>query len=120
MAELQVTDSRPNYDTPSEPEIPQPTKIFHCLNDRVLIRPNEETEKLTAGGLHIAETYQRKPHKGTVLSVGTHQYLGGVVIPITVESGDVVYYSEHTAEEFIFNGERLVIVRFGDLRGFEV
>jgi co-chaperonin GroES (HSP10) len=109
---LKVSDSRPDYLT-SVPEYKLKPKVFHCLNDRVLIRPIEDAKKVSEGGIDLPEQYIRQPFKGTVVAVAPNIQDGEQLI------GLVAYYSEYTPEEFEFNGEKLALLRFADIRGYE-
>lgn len=69
---------------------------FKPLGDRVLVRPQEETENKTASGIILTDSssLSQKVY-GEVVSVGTGIFSqSGERIPMTVQVGDVVMYEK--------------------------
>lgn len=79
---------------------------MRLLNDRVLVKPNEDEENVTGSGLIIASTSQLLA-KGKVVAVG-HGLLtqAGERVPLTVAEGDEVLYS--AAVGIDYEGARLI------------
>ena len=80
------------------------------LDDRVLVKPLEESEERTAGGLYIPDSAKDKPKMGEVVEVGTDEDLQEVV-----KKGDKVLWAKYSGEEFKINGENHLILQRGDI-----
>ena len=88
---------------------------FKPLHDRVLIRRLEEEEK-TAGGIIIPDTAKEKPMEGRVLAVGPGARNDkGVLIPMSLKTGDRVLFGKYSGTEVKMDGEELVIVKEADV-----
>jgi chaperonin GroES len=85
------------------------------LGDRIVVRPQEETESRTAGGLVIPDTAKEKPQLGTVLAVGPGEFRDGERTPMDVSVGDVVFYSKYGGTEVKHDGEDLLILSSRDV-----
>ncbi len=85
------------------------------LGDRIVVRPQDEEESLTAGGLVIPDTAKEKPQLGEVLAVGPGEYKDGDRVPVDVNVGDVVFYSKYGGTEVLHNGEDLLILSSRDV-----
>jgi chaperonin GroES len=85
------------------------------LGDRIVVRPQEETESRTAGGLVIPDTAKEKPQLGTVLAVGPGEFRDGERTPMDVNVGDVVFYSKYGGTEVKHDGEDLLILSSRDV-----
>ena len=86
------------------------------LQDRVVIRPLEEVEQTTAGGIVIPDSAKEKPQLGEVVAVGpgkTNEE--GEYIPIGVKVGDQVFHSKYGGTNIKVNGEELIILREDDI-----
>jgi chaperonin GroES len=80
---------------------------FKPLGDRVLVKPNEQTENRTKGGIIIADsiTMDKKVY-GEVVSVGTGIFSqNGQRIPMTVKVGDKVMYAKDMGGDEITMGD---------------
>jgi len=85
------------------------------LQDRLLLRPSEATEK-TAGGIIIPDTAQEKPQEGTVVAAGKGKVLeNGRIAPLDVKVGDRVLYGKYSGTEVTVAGEKHVILREEDV-----
>ncbi|HSJ71475.1 MAG: co-chaperone GroES [Acidimicrobiia bacterium] len=85
------------------------------LGDRIVVKPQEETEARTAGGLVIPDTAKEKPQLGEVLAVGPGEFKDGARVPVDVKVGDVVFYSKYGGTEVKHNGEDLLILSSRDV-----
>jgi chaperonin GroES len=85
------------------------------LGDRIVVRPQEEAESRTAGGLVIPDTAKEKPQLGTILAVGPGEFRDGERTPMDVSVGDVVFYSKYGGTEVKHDGEDLLILSSRDV-----
>lgn len=85
---------------------------FKPNEDRVLVLPAKAEEK-TAGGIIIPDTAKEKPQKGTVVAVGS----GKKDEPMTVKSGDQVFYGKYSGTEIQLDGTDYIIMRSSDILG---
>jgi chaperonin GroES len=86
------------------------------LEDRIVVRPNEQEER-TASGLVIPDTAKEKPQQGEVLAVGEGRWDedGEKRIPMDVKVGDTVVYSKYGGTEITVEGEDLLILNARDV-----
>ncbi|SNZ07106.1 chaperonin GroES [Persephonella hydrogeniphila] len=86
------------------------------LYDRVVIKPAEEVEEKTPSGIIIPDTAKEKPSEGEVIAVGEGRLLeNGEVKPLKVKVGDRVIYSKYAGNEFVVDGEELIVLREDDI-----
>ncbi len=85
------------------------------LGDRIVVKPEEETESRTKSGLVIPDTAKEKPQLGKVLAVGPGEYKDGERVPLDVKEGDVVFYSKYGGTEVKVEGEDLLILSSRDV-----
>jgi chaperonin GroES len=85
------------------------------LGDRIVVKPQEETESRTAAGLVIPDTAKEKPQLGTVLAVGPGEFKDGARVPVDVKVGDVVFYSKYGGTEVKHDGEDLLVLSSRDV-----
>lgn len=87
------------------------------IGKRVLIKPIKDEEKLY-GGIIKPQSEEMKPMKGTVVEIGEE------VVNTNVHVGTVVYYPRYTGAEVSVKMdekyEKLLIVEYEDLLGFEI
>ena len=87
------------------------------LQDRVLIR-RADADAVTAGGLHIPDTAQDRPTRGTVVETGPGKTLDdGRVLEPRVKTGDDVLIGKFTGQEVELGGETLLIAREDEILG---
>lgn len=86
------------------------TTTIQPLADRVLIEP-DAAETKTSSGIIIPDTAKEKPHRGTVLAVGT----GKKDEPMTVKKGDKVLYGKYSGTEIQYDGKDLLIMKESDI-----
>ena len=94
------------------------------LSDRVLVRPNA-AEEVTVSGIIIPDTAKEKPLKGTILVAiagSKNSALKGFFFSngnkdeeMVVKEGDVVLYGKYAGTEIEVDGEKLLIMRQGDI-----
>ncbi len=85
------------------------------LGDRIVVKPRDEDEVRTSGGLVIPDTAKERPQLGEVLAVGPGEYKDGARIPVDVNVGDVVFYSKYGGTEVKHDGEDLLILSSRDV-----
>jgi len=86
------------------------------LYDRVVVKPIEEKEEKTPSGIIIPDTAKEKPSEGEVIAVGEGRLLeNGQIAPLKVKVGDKVVYSKYAGNEFVVDGEDLIVLREDDI-----
>ena len=86
------------------------------LADRVLVKPMDELEEKSRGGIIIPDTAKEKPMQGEVVEVGTgRQTEDGKVIPMTVAKGNKILYGKYSGTEISFGGDDYVILDEGSV-----
>ncbi|MDQ7056892.1 MAG: co-chaperone GroES [Persephonella sp.] len=86
------------------------------LYDRVVVKPAEEAEEKTPSGIIIPDTAKEKPSEGEVVAVGEGRLLeNGEIKPLKVKVGDKVIYSKYAGNEFVVDGEELIVLREDDI-----
>ena len=85
------------------------------LGDRIVVKPQEDTEVTTATGLVIPDTAKEKPQLGHVLAVGPGEFKDGERVPVDVKVGDVVFYSKYGGTEVKHDGQDLLILSSRDV-----
>ncbi len=86
------------------------------LYDRVLVKPYEEEEKRTKGGIIIPDTAKEKPQRGKVVAVGEGRLLeNGQRVPLTVKVGDEVIFGKYAGTEIEIDDEKYLVMREEDI-----
>ena len=85
------------------------------LGDRIVVKPQDEEESRTAGGLVIPDTAKEKPQLGEVLAVGPGEFRDGERVPVDVSVGDVVFYSKYGGTDVKHDGEDYLILSSRDV-----
>lgn len=86
------------------------------LEDKVVVKPIEEGEKTSAGGLIIASTSNEKPTEAIVIAVGPgFTAANGDKVTIDLRPGDKVIYSKYAGTEIEHNHEKLIILPYRDI-----
>lgn len=84
------------------------------LGDKVLVKRLEHEAK-TPGGLYIPDAAKEKGQEGFVVAVGPGRTTGeGKVIPLTLKSGDRVYFGKYAGTEA---GDNHLIIREDEILG---
>lgn len=86
-----------------------------CLHDWIYVKEIKEQEQ-SKGGIILATTGQ-EPSRGEVLAVGPGRYDNGILLPMSVQVGDVVLLGKYSKEEFNIKGERFLMCRDCDTFG---
>lgn len=85
------------------------------LGDRIVVKPQDDQEVTTSGGLVIPDTAKEKPQLGEVLAVGPGEYKDGERVPVDVKVGDTVFYSKYGGTEVKHDGQDLLILSSRDV-----
>jgi chaperonin GroES len=87
------------------------------LQDRVIVKQSEAEEK-TKSGIVLPDTAKEKPTKGKVVAVGPGRLDDkGKPMELGVRVGDTVYYGKYSGTDVEIDGQKLVILREGDVLG---
>ena len=78
------------------------------LDERVLVKPIEEEEKV--GSIVIPDTAKEKPNMGKVIAVGTDEEIKKLI-----KVGDKVLFGKYAGEEIKIQGVKHLLVSRGDL-----
>ena len=86
------------------------------LGNRVIVKPEETTEK-TKGGIYLPDTASKeKPQMGTVVAVGTGKVLdNGQKVPMEVKKNDKVIFSKYAGTEIKINEVEHLILSENDI-----
>jgi chaperonin GroES len=91
--------------------------VFSPLDDRVVVQA-VEASNVTAGGIIIPDSVNEKPQVGTVVAVGRgHRSVKGRVRPVDVKVGDRVLFPKYAGDQIEVDGQKLLILREGDVLG---
>jgi chaperonin GroES len=117
-----------------------PVLKFVPYGDRVIVFP-DETEEITAAGIHIPDTVKEKPQCGTVIVAGkeindsaktlqhiialrlkldeafAESFSGDPVDVIDLKRGDRILFGKYAGTEITIEGHKVLIMRFNDIIG---
>jgi chaperonin GroES len=79
------------------------------LGNRVLVKPDKESESRTSAGLYIPETAKEKPQTGFVIAVGDDEE------NIKVSVGQKILFPKYTGTEFKLDGVDHLIIESDDI-----
>ena len=86
------------------------------LGNRVVVKPLEDDEQMSSGGIYIPDTAKEKPQDGEVVAVGPGRLTDeGQRIPIEVEVGDTVVYSKYAGTEYKLGDTEYLVLREDDI-----
>ena len=89
---------------------------FKPLGNRVVIKPTEGDEQVSAGGIYIPDTAKEKPQEGEVVATGPGKLADdGKRTPMEVQIGDIVVYSQYSGTEYKDGGTDYLVVREDDI-----
>ena len=87
------------------------------LSDRLVVERIEQDTK-TSGGIIIPDTAKEKPKQGKVLAVGPGaKDENGKRIPIDVEAGDIVLFTQWAGSEIKMDGKEYLVLKESDVIG---
>ena len=86
------------------------------LADRVIVKPSDEAESKTSGGIIIPDTAKEKPQEGKIVAVGPGRTDDdGKIIPMNVKVGDKVLYSKYGGTEIKYESDTYLIMSESDV-----
>lgn len=87
------------------------------LQDRLVVRRVEETEK-TKGGIIIPDSAKERPLEGEVIAVGAGKRTDeGQLIPLDVKQGDRILFGKYAGTEIKIEGVEHLILREDEVLG---
>ena len=87
------------------------------LYDRVIIE-RTKAPTTTKSGLILPSSASEKPNQGTVLAVGEGVLKeDGTVLPLDIEIGDIVIFSEYSGDKVKYEGTEYHILSENDILG---
>ncbi len=79
------------------------------LGNRVMVKVAEA--QTTEGGIHLPESAQEKPQRGTIVAAGEGRRLeDGSLQPLEIEEGDEVLFAQYGGTEIEDEGEEYLIL----------
>ncbi|PKB60935.1 MAG: co-chaperone GroES [SAR202 cluster bacterium Casp-Chloro-G4] len=89
---------------------------FKPLGNKIVIKPNDSEDQLSAGGIYIPDTAKEKPQEGTVVAAGPgRQTEEGNRIPMELTVGDTVVYSKYAGTEYKEGDIEYLVLREDDV-----
>ncbi len=85
---------------------------FKPNEDRILVEAMDAANK-TASGIYIPDSAKEKPQSGKVIAVGE----GLKDKPVTVKTGDQIFYGKYAGTEITLDGKEYLIMRSTDILG---
>ena len=86
------------------------------LADRVIVKPSDEAESKTVGGIIIPDTAKEKPQEGKIVAIGPGKTdENGKLIKMNVKVGNKVLYSKYGGTELKYEGEEYLIMSESDI-----
>ncbi|HBS28250.1 MAG TPA: co-chaperone GroES [Phycisphaerales bacterium] len=87
------------------------------LEDRVLVKPIEKSNK-TESGLYLPESSKERPVQGTVVAVGPGKLLeNGKRGEMSIKKGDTIVYGKYSGSEVEIKGVEHLILRENEVLG---
>ena len=86
------------------------------LADRVIVKPSDEAESKTSGGIIIPDTAKEKPQEGKVVAAGKGKLdENGKTVAMEVKVGDKILYGKYSGTEITVDGKEYMILREEDV-----
>lgn len=87
------------------------------LYDNVVVRPSDEKEDVSKGGIIIPDAAQEKITRGEVVACGDGKMTEtGIQLPLSVKAGDKVLYGKYSGSEITLSGEKLLLMRESEIQ----
>jgi len=94
---------------------------LHPAPGRVIVKPLEDDEKTTPGGIVLPDTAKERPVLGEVIAVGEGRMLdNGERAEVYLKPGMKVMYGKYSGNEFKYGGVDYLILRDDDVLAWEV
>lgn len=89
---------------------------FKPLGNRVVVKPNDENEQVSSGGIYIPDTAKEKPQEGTIVAAGPGRVTDdGSRVPMEIAVGDIVVYSKYAGTEYKEGDTEYLVLREDDI-----
>ena len=88
------------------------------VNDKIVVKPNENKEEKTAGGIILPDTVQDGALvEGEVVAIGEGMYsASGTLIPVVVDVGDTILYNKNAMKaEHTIDGETYILMSVNEI-----
>jgi chaperonin GroES len=86
------------------------------LEDKVIVKPIEDSEQVTASGLIVQTFEKERPSEAIVVAVGPGMTFGdGDRMTIDLNVGDKVIFAKYQGTEIEHEGEKLLILAYRDI-----
>ena len=88
------------------------------VNDKIVVKPNENKEEKTAGGIILPDTVQDGTLvEGKVVAIGEGMYsASGTLIPVVVDVGDTILYNKNAMKaEHTIDGETYILMSVNEV-----
>ena len=86
------------------------------LGDRVVLK-QAEVEETTESGIILTGNSKEKPQYSEVVAVGPGKVEDGKLIPMTVQVGQKVVFSQYAGSEITLGEDKYTVVRESDILG---
>lgn len=87
---------------------------------RVIVKPLEDEEKTSAGGIVIPDSAKERPSLGQVIAAGKGRLLdSGQRAEVFVKPGMKVLYGKFSGSEFKYGGTEYLILREDDIMAWQ-
>tara|TARA_R100000664_G_scaffold25507_1_gene35515 strand:- start:103 stop:405 length:303 start_codon:yes stop_codon:yes gene_type:complete len=88
------------------------------VNDKIVVKPNENKEEKTVGGIILPDTVQDGALvEGKVVAIGEGMYsANGTLIPVVVDVGDTILYNKNAMKaEHTIDGETYILMSVNEI-----
>jgi len=88
------------------------------VNDKIVVKPNENKEEMTAGGIILPDTVQDGTLiEGEVVAASDGMYSAtGTMIPLVVSEGDTILYNKNAQKaEHNIDGEEYILMSVNEV-----
>jgi len=86
------------------------------MHDNVLIKPENDEEQMSRGGIIIPDTAKEKSNRGVVIAVGEGKFYDTrTLIPMRLGVGDKIMYSKYGGVEVEIDDEEYVLLSEADV-----
>ena len=88
------------------------------VNDKIVVKPNENKEEMTAGGIILPDTVQDGTLiEGKVVAVGDGMYsASGTLIPVICDVGDTILYNKNAQKaEHKIDGKTYILMSVNEV-----
>lgn len=90
--------------------------VFKPLGNRVVVKPSDAEEQMSAGGIYIPDTAKEKPQDGEVVAVGPGRLTDdGKRVPMEIAVGDTVVYSKYAGTDYKEGDAEYLVLREDDI-----